>query len=97
MNDDDHSLREKARELIQAGKLPSRAPDSLFGGPGTGAKCAICGASTNQSEMELEIEFDDPRSSNSDTYVVHQRCFSVLELELRTVTPGATSAQKRFS
>lgn len=97
MNDDDHSLREKARELIKTGKLPSRAPDSLFGGPGTGAKCAICGASTNLSEMELEIEFDDPRTSNSDSYFVHQRCFSLLELELQAVTPGDIAARKRFS
>ena len=97
MSDDDHSLREKARELIRAGKLPSRAPDSLFGGPGTGAKCAICGAATAQSDMELEIEFDDPRSSNSDSYLVHQRCFSMLELEVQNVTSGTISVPKRPS
>lgn len=97
MNDDDHSLREKARELIQTGKLPGRAPDNLFGGPGTGATCAICGTSTNRSEMEFEIEFDDPRTSNSDSYLVHQRCFSLLELELQAASAGEVAARKRFS
>jgi hypothetical protein len=81
----EEQLREKAREVLRAGKLPDRAPDSLWGGPGTGAKCVVCGASTTQSEVEIEIEFThDDNPLGSDNYHVHQRCYSMLELELQS-------------
>jgi hypothetical protein len=40
---DEPRLREQAREAIQTGKLPSRAPDRTWGGPGVGADCTVCG------------------------------------------------------
>ena len=92
--DDDHHLRETAREVIRAGKLPYRAPNHVWGGPGTGAKCAICGASTMHAEVELELEFTykDGRPGR-DSYFVHQRCYSILERERQNVPPGAVSAR----
>ena len=39
---EEETLREKARAVIESGKLPSRTPDRTWGGPGVGASCAIC-------------------------------------------------------
>jgi hypothetical protein len=37
------TLRKIAREAIQAGRLPSSLPKRMWGGPGVGACCTICG------------------------------------------------------
>ena len=50
-------LREKAREAIRSGKLPTRKPDRTFGGPGMGKSCAVCGDTIPPEQMEFEIEF----------------------------------------
>jgi len=79
---DDCVLPEKVRELIQAGKLPRRAPERTWGGSGVGADCAICDVPVKPDELELEIEY--ARDGNDDTvdnYHVHVRCFVVWEHE----------------
>jgi hypothetical protein len=91
--DDDRYLRETAHEVIRAGKLPDRAPDRVWGGPGTGAKCSVCGASTTHAEVELELEFTYDDRPGRDSYLVHQRCYSMLKLEHQNVAPGAVSAR----
>ena len=40
---DDNTLREKALEAIKNGKLPTRSPDRIMGGPGFCEACAVCG------------------------------------------------------
>ena len=90
---DDSFLRKKAREVIQAGNLPNRPPDHVWGGPGTGADCAICGASMKHGEVELEIEFSRGDCPDSSSYLVHLRCFSILELERQNLSRGAISAR----
>lgn len=81
MPDEPH-LREQAREAIQSGKLPSRAPDRMWGGPGVGADCAVCGLPVTREQLEFEIEFarngDNP---GLDQFHVHLRCFAAWELE----------------
>lgn len=76
------TLREKAREVIQAGKLPNRRPDRTWGGPGIGADCTICSAPLKRDEFEFEIEFarngDDP---GLDRYHVHIPCFAAWDFE----------------
>src|SRR5437016_7479908 len=54
---DDSTLREKALEAIQNGKLPMRSPDSTTGGAGCNEACAICGEPVRLTQMELEAEF----------------------------------------
>jgi|SRR4030095_2249983 hypothetical protein len=79
---DDCVLPEKVRELIQAGKLPRRAPERTWGGSGVGADCAICDVPVKGDELELEMEY--ARDGNDDTldkYHVHVRCFVVWEHE----------------
>ena len=79
---DEDTLRKKARDVIQNGKLPSRAPDRTWGGPGIGAPCVICDLPVRSTEMEFEVEFarvgDNP---GLDKYHVHIRCFAAWEFE----------------
>ena len=78
-------LREKARAVIQNGKLPSRAPDRTWGGPGVGAPCVICELPVRPNEMEFEIQFArDGDNPGLDKYHVHIRCFAAWEFGRRS-------------
>jgi hypothetical protein len=82
---DENILREKARAAIRDGKLPSRAPDRSWGGPGVGATCAVCGLPVTKDEKEFEIEFaHDGTNPGLDKFHVHIRCFAAWEFERRT-------------
>jgi len=79
---DEGTLREKARGVIRAGKLPNRPPDGMWGGPGAGADCAICREPVKHGEVEFELEFardDDARLL--DRYHVHIACFAAWQSE----------------
>ena len=79
---DEDTLREKARTVIQKGKLPSRRPDRTWGGPGVGAPCAVCDLPVRPTEMEFEIQFArDGDNPGLDKYHVHIRCFAAWEFE----------------
>jgi hypothetical protein len=79
---DETRLREQAREVIQSGKLPSRAPDRTWGGPGVGAACSVCGKPVTKAEMEFEIQFEhDGTMPGLDKFQVHLRCFAAWEFE----------------
>ena len=79
---DEPLLREKARQAIRAEKLPSRRPDRMWGGPGIGELCVICGETIKRDQLELEIQFArDGAGSDVDTFQVHIRCFAAWELE----------------
>ena len=81
---DDSSLREKAREAIQNGKLPAGSPDRIMGGPGCGEACALCGETLRRNRMELEAEFrQDGDIPESHKYHLHPRCFAAWECERR--------------
>ena len=79
---DEAVLREKARDAVRNGKLPPRVPDRIWGGPGVGAACSVCGLTIAKTELELEIQFaHDGASPELDRFHVHVRCFAVWELE----------------
>ena len=79
---DEVILREKARAVVQAGKLPARHPDRTWGGPGVGADCAVCGVPVTKNEMEFEIQFaHDGGNPGLDKFHVHIRCFAAWEFE----------------
>jgi hypothetical protein len=79
---DEDTLREKARAVIEDGKLPGRRPDRAWGGPGVGALCTICDLAVRPTEMEFEIEFArDGDNPGLDKYHVHIRCFAAWEFE----------------
>ena len=77
---DEHTLREKARAVIRDGKLPNRAPDRTWGGPGVGAPCAVCELPVTKDEKEFEIQF---ARDGLDKFHVHIRCFAAWEFERR--------------
>jgi hypothetical protein len=79
---DEAILREKARAVIQSGKLPSRRPDCTWGGPGVGALCRVCDLPVRRDELEFEIQFEhEGDNPGPDKFHVHVRCFAVWELE----------------
>ena len=79
---DEPRLREQAREAVKNGKLPARAPDRTWGGPGVGASCSVCGVPVTRDELELEIEFaHDGANPRLDKFHLHVRCFAAWEFE----------------
>jgi hypothetical protein len=81
---DEKMLREKARAVVQAGKLPSRRPDRTWGGAGVGAPCSVCELLITKDEMEFQIEFArDGGNPGVDKFHVHIGCFAAWEFERR--------------
>jgi hypothetical protein len=79
---DDSALREKAREAIQNGHLPTRRPDGTTGGPGCGDACAICGESVRRNQMELEAEFrHNSEATEVGKHHFHPLCYLAWEFE----------------
>ena len=72
-------LREKARAAIRSGKLPARRSDRMFGGPGSGQRCAVCGEPLPHEEVEIELEFN--QRDGLDQYHLHHRCYAAWEFE----------------
>ena len=83
-------------QALNGGKLPERRPDSIWGGPGAGAGCTICGAYVSEDQMELEIEFAREDGLGVDRHHVHVSCFAAWEAELRkTEAAGSSPALPR--
>ena len=54
----------------------------MWGGPGIGANCSICGAPVTSAEIEFEIQFArDGSNPELDKFHVHIRCFAAWEFE----------------
>lgn len=82
-------LREIARLAIATGALPSRPPQQTWGGPGTGAKCALCQAHVNSDELEFEVEFEF--ESGSERYHLHLTCYSAWDAERKAQRKRGTA------
>ena len=78
---DECTLREKARQAISGGRLPTRKPDRTLGGLGSGSTCGVCG--------ELNRHGSTP---GLDTYHLHPRCFTIWDLVRHTLHARAPSA-----
>jgi len=90
---DESTVRQRAREAILARRIPHRPPDRMWGGPGNGAECAVCGESLAHAEVGFDLEFaDDPTVAKvKQNYHLHVRCFAAWELE-RESTESPLSA-----
>jgi hypothetical protein len=87
---DDSSLRRSARAAIVAGTLPLHAPLRMWGGSGTGERCAICSCATEEGGAAIELEFDrGEQSDGTHHHFVHPRCLAAWEHE-RTSKNGRT-------
>lgn len=80
---DENVLRARAREAMKSGDLPEQPPDRMWGGPGSGASCAVCGKIVGPKEVEFELQFSSSGGAGPLTYHVHARCFAAWELERR--------------
>jgi hypothetical protein len=78
----DSLLRRKARAAIRAGMLPSQHQVSVWGGPGSGASCAVCGDMVPQDGLGFEMEFRDVEG-RPELRQVHIPCFAAWDLECR--------------
>jgi len=86
---DERLRRELARAAIQAGKLPMRAAQHTWGGPGIGSLCGVCGAKISAEELELEIEIaGDTALPFAEVFHLHVRCFAAWEFERAHVVAG---------
>jgi len=57
--------------------MPDRDPDRMWGGPGAGGPCAVCGTALRPGELEMELEFQqNGDSADPASYHLHVRCFS---------------------
>ena len=79
---DEPVLREQAREAIRSGKLPSRRSDRMFGAPGSGRPCVVCGKRLTRAEMAVELQFNRRDGTPGfDQYHFHHRCYVAWEFE----------------
>lgn len=86
-------LRGKAREAMQAGKIPYSSESSLWGGRGGGGTdCAVCDQPVTPDELEYELEF---ASTTDDfkvrSYLLHVGCFAAWHWERRNFIPDDAS------
>jgi len=85
---DEPALREKARDAIRSGRLPSARPILTLGGPGCGAVCSLCGDPLTHDLMEIEIEIEFVRQgTTAAVFHLHPLCFAVWHFE-RTQIKG---------
>jgi hypothetical protein len=89
---DDVILREKARELIRAGRLPNRRPDCISGGQGLSEQCMLCDAPIRPDEHGLEVEFTQDDGARATKHHFHTRCFFAVELQLHNLEPAERTA-----
>ena len=79
---DEPILREKARDAIRSGRLPSRRSDRMWGGPGVSASCAVCGEPVSRDQTGFELQFEsDGAEHPMDKHHLHVRCFAAWEFE----------------
>jgi hypothetical protein len=81
--DDECIVRDKARDAIRSGQLPTDGPRRTFAGPGGGAACSVCGEPIKQTQVEYEAEFC--LNGALVNYHLHLRCFAAWEMERRNI------------
>jgi hypothetical protein len=84
----DGELRWKARAAIRAGLLPGQHQVSTWGGPGSGASCAVCGNTVPRDGLGFELEFAEPDGRLELRYV-HIPCYAAWDSERRELLQAA--------
>ena len=81
--DDETTLRQKARNAIQAGQLPDRGPERTWAGKGGGGSCSVCADEVRPEEIEYELEFapGTKQPGALANHRFHVRCFAAWEFE----------------
>lgn len=76
---DELVLRDKAGTKMRTGRLPSCTPERIWGGPGSGACCALCDQRLTEEELEYELQF--PTDHGARIWHLHVSCFQAWERE----------------
>ena len=84
---DEPALREKARDAIRSGRLPSANPILMLGGPGCGALCSLCEDPLPRDQTEVEIEVVR-EGTTAAVFHLHPLCFGAWHSE-RTKIEGS--------
>lgn len=58
---DESDLRERARQLVAAGKLPSSEPAATWAGSGRGEPCCVCQVLVRPDEIGFDLAFRMPQ------------------------------------
>ena len=82
------ALRQKARDAIMAGRLPTCSPTGVWGSPGTGKTCAVCGQVIGRDGLGFELEFDGDDVAGRQVHNVHIWCFAAWEFECQSSLPA---------
>jgi hypothetical protein len=91
---DEPVLRERARQKMRRGTLPSDSEARVWAGPGLGLPCDVCDQPIERDDLEYELEFATDPARPPQAYRFHRRCHAAWQLE-RTSTRnpgGATEA-----
>jgi hypothetical protein len=78
---DENELRRLVRRAMRAGLLPRRRPDRMWGGPGHGARCAVCDGAVAGPDMAFDLEFVQAGAGEPLSLQMHNRCFAMWEHE----------------
>jgi hypothetical protein len=73
-------LRQRAREAIRGGRIPTGRPERMWGGPGGGDTCTIC--SQPVGELGIDLEF-----ARDGKYPVHVDCYAAWRVECESRIP----------
>ena len=94
---DEPIIRDKAREAIRSGRVPTVQPSRMFCCRGAGAMCAVCGYPVARGEMEFEFEYrTGPQPEFEERfnwtpeiqrYHLHRHCFMAWDFERTNVGP----------
>lgn len=68
-------LRLIARRRIETGDLPCEMPATVWGGPGSGEQCSLCGAPITSQEIEFEYAYQ------ARDFRFHRLCHGLWQLE----------------
>jgi len=80
---DDAVLARRARDALREGRLPLGRPVRVWGGPGGGDLCIVCGTPVSADEIDYELALPPADSGGSATTVhLHQGCFRAWQIEL---------------
>ena len=75
---EDAQVRERVREMLAGGRLPSADPVKLWAGPSMGKPCSVCGESI-RTATEYELDFTPPPV----TLLLHPHCYAIWNEERR--------------
>lgn len=94
MTVDDASTAKRVRELLGSGRLPSRYPDHVWGGRGSGRDtCLVCGSVVSPHQVVMEAVFIDEADASRSLFF-HGSCFWAVEPEWRQSEHAVESSDR---